>query len=115
MIIIAETKYHSASVQKKTCAKNRLYKKPTTSFPKDFSVMCHVFEKELWDRAVMGKVKLGRTGFEITRLGFGTLPLGRNQANLSVEDGASLSEWLVRLLSKRAKQLHPTSSPDRVI
>ena len=58
-------------------------------------MICHVFEKELKDRAVMEKVKLGRTGFEITRLGFGTLPLGRNQANLSVEDGAKVIRYAI--------------------
>jgi predicted aldo/keto reductase-like oxidoreductase len=43
----------------------------------------------------MEKVKLGRTGFEITRLGFGTLPMGKNQANLSIEDGAKVIKYAI--------------------
>ncbi len=43
----------------------------------------------------MKKMKLGKTGLEITRLGFGTLPLGKNQSNLSAEEGAKVIRYAI--------------------
>ena len=38
----------------------------------------------------MEKVILGRTGIEVTRLGFGALPIGPLQKNLSLEEGSDV-------------------------
>lgn len=36
----------------------------------------------------MDKVKLGNTGIEVSKIGFGVLPMGGSQMNLTVEEGA---------------------------
>lgn len=44
----------------------------------------------------MDKVTLGRTGIQVSRVGFGVLPIGPSQLALPVEDGANIIKYAFR-------------------
>ena len=43
----------------------------------------------------MEKVILGKTGIEVSKVGFGVLTMGASQMNLPLEDGSNLIEYAI--------------------
>ena len=41
----------------------------------------------------MNKVFLGKTGIKISEIGFGVLPMGASQMDLSIEEGSELIKY----------------------
>lgn len=41
------------------------------------------------------KVKLGKSNLYVIKLGFGTLPMGKLQANLSIKEGARIIKFAI--------------------